>query len=55
MKEPKNYMFFLLGSYHWFMYLTFLLVTVQFQVVYLEKLAETKKILNLAGKLIIRP
>lgn len=55
MKEPKNYMFFLLGSYHWFMYLTFLLVTVQFQVCLLRKTGQNKEILNLAGKLIIRP
>lgn len=43
MKEPKNYMFFLLGSYHWFMYLTFLLVTVQFQVCLLGQNKENFK------------
>lgn len=43
MKEPKNYMFFLLGSYHWFMYLTFLLVTVQFQVCLLRKTGQNKE------------
>ena len=43
MKEAKNYMFFLLGSYHWFMYLTFLLVTVQFQVCLLRKTGQNKE------------
>ena len=43
MKEPKNYVFFLLGSYHWFMYLTFLLVTVQFQVCLLRKTGQNKE------------
>ena len=36
-------MFFLLGSYHWFMYLTFLLVTVQFPVCLLRKTGQNKE------------